>query len=99
MNLKSIQDLNNKLLQLNRQIFCLKTDLIRFQLLTNCYEKYIHFLQLIRDKNIINNNILLEENEFKQQLIVLKSNKFCKIELNLLQNNYNNEENNRQNGI
>ena len=80
MDLKSNEDLN-------QEILLLKRELLRFQLLTNCYEKYIHFLQLIRDKNIINNNIILEENELKQQLIVLKSNKF------------NIEENNQQIGI
>jgi hypothetical protein len=86
---KSREQLILKILELIRFNNSLKSELLRYKLLTNSYEKFINFLLQIRDENKFNFNES-KENEFKEQINSLKSIKLFEIKLNRLQINQNN---------
>jgi hypothetical protein len=86
---KSREQLILKILELIRFNNSLKSELLRYKLLTNSNEKFINFLLQIRDENKFNFNES-KENEFKEQINSLKSIKLFEIKLNRLQINQNN---------
>jgi hypothetical protein len=92
--------------QLIRENSFLNSELMRFKLLIDCYEKYIQFLKQIRDKNaLINENLITEEINLKKELNKYKSIKSFEIKANIVSqnnsknNNNNNNSNNNNNNI
>jgi hypothetical protein len=81
--LLSREELISKIFQLTNDNKILRSDLLRYQLLFNCYESYINFLQQIRDKNKVEYNV--KESQLKERLIALKSIKLCEIKLNIFE--------------
>jgi hypothetical protein len=79
----SRKELISKIFELRNDNKILRSDLLRNQLLFNCYENCINFLQQIRDKNKVKYN--LKESQLKERLIALKSIKLCEIKLNIFQ--------------
>ena len=68
-SLKSISLING----LKREINCLKTDLLRFKLLSIRYQKYLQFLDEINFRLNTENNIQLN-NEFRDKISKLYTN-------------------------
>jgi hypothetical protein len=81
--LLSREELISKIFQLTNDNKILRSDLLRYQLLFNCYENYINFLQQIRDKNKVEYNV--KESQLKERLIAFKSIKLCEIKLNIFE--------------
>ncbi len=81
--LLSRQQLISKIFQLTNDNKILRSDLIKYKLMFNCYENYINFLQQIRDKNKVEYNV--KESQLKERLIAFKSIKLCEIKLNIFE--------------
>jgi hypothetical protein len=84
--LLSREELISKILELRNDNKILRSDLMKYKLMFNCYENYINFLQQIRDKNKVEYN--LKESQLKERLIALKSIKLCEIKLNTFEINH-----------
>src|SRR5579871_2800650 len=82
--------------QLIRENSFLNSELMRFKLIIDSYEKYILFLKQNRDKNaLINEKLITEEINLKKELNKYKSIKSFEIKANIVsQNNSNNNNNN-----
>jgi hypothetical protein len=84
--LLSREELLSKILELRNDNKILRSDLMKYKLLFNCYENYINFLQQIRDKNKVEYNV--KESQLKERLIAFKSIKLCEIKLNMFSINH-----------
>ncbi len=82
----SRKELISKILELRNDNKILKSNLMKYQLLFNCYENYINFLQQIRDNNKFEYNV--KESQLKERLIAFKSIKLCEIKLNIFSINH-----------
>ena len=61
----SHEELYSVINQLKRKINCLTTDLIRFKLLSNCYQKYFDYFNEMNEKITSNNEVLVLINRLK----------------------------------
>ena len=75
--------------ELKRENSCLKTDLLRFQLLAKSYEKYLQFLDEI-NFTLNENNIQLN-NEFRDKISELSLN-YTENCLDFIENNNQNQQ-------
>ena len=67
--------------QLKRKNNCLKTDLIRFKSLSNCYQKYFDYFNEINETIDSNKEVLKLKNNIK---VLKECRKSCFISLNKL---------------
>jgi hypothetical protein len=94
----SCEELLKQNSQLIRKNSYLNSELMRFKLLFNYYEKYINFLEQNRNKKSLNNKKLVTKGiELNDELIKYKSIKSFEIKANIVsENNSNNNNNNNE---
>ncbi len=94
----SCEELLKQNSQLIRENSYLNSELMRFKLLFNYYEKYINFLEQNRNKKSLNNKKLVTKGiELNDELIKYKSIKSFEIKANIVsENNSNNNNNNNE---